>query len=187
MRYRFAAGARFIASPRDIAREPCQRARTCGAPSGRNPSRDKGSLSAPRLCGAILMPMPRRLTAVSVPALLTLRRMRPGHSSPGGRELGPLRLVRYPARGLRPGVPSAACARTSGAAPPAPRADGLQLASSRTRDGWSVTQAPRVGIRIFTSSPPGLSRGSNSALARPHAPVLRLHPGQASARRPLSG
>ena len=37
----------------------------CGAPIGRVRVRKLGSLPAPRLCGDILEPMPRRLTSVS--------------------------------------------------------------------------------------------------------------------------
>jgi hypothetical protein len=119
------------------------------AASRRPASRSSSAASAqPKHCGDVLEPMPRRLTSVSY-ALRTARGIRPGVSSPGGRELGPLRLVRYPAgscRGL-PFVSGPSCPP----APQAPRpksreADGLQLASSWTRDGRSVRRSRGPGI-----------------------------------------
>jgi hypothetical protein len=100
------------------------------------PLRKMGSLSAPRLCGDILMPMPRRLTSVSArSALQPNGGVDLGFPAPGGRELGPLRLLtgaRSEDRSFRP----SAYARTSGAATLAPRSR-RSAARVLMDEGWA--------------------------------------------------
>src|SRR3972149_5691337 len=58
------AQASRSASPRSRAKS-CQRAEGLRGTDRPRPLRKLGSLSAPRFCGDILEPMPRRLTSVS--------------------------------------------------------------------------------------------------------------------------
>jgi len=145
--------ASVIASPRQRARiyqnAPPRGVEDCGAPSGRDPFFWWAASRRPALA-AISSRLP--------PSYLTqLAQAKPkGRASPDDRrfprrcvERRPLRLVRYPDGGVRA---YRACRRPF--CPPPPQAphpspqdtDGLQLASSGTRDGASVTPVGSAGI-----------------------------------------
>ncbi len=114
----------------------------CGAPSGRIRLL-VGSLSAPRLCGDILMPMPRRLTSASAaPRTSTVELTWPFQKTRRPR-VGPLRLVRCPAGGgwgLPVCLGPLVSAGTSGAAPLIPR--GRRSAARVLMDeGWGECNA----------------------------------------------
>jgi hypothetical protein len=154
---------RFSASPRK-ARSHVKQHEDCRAPSGRDPFL-LGSLSAPRFSGDILGPCPP-LTHAAFPEretkLTTSWEFHPArHVVVGGAPLWP---VVTPRAGENPDKPDGprSFAHTSGAAVPRPRdTDGLQLASSWTRDGCSLTEVWRAGIKFYLS-PPGLTgRSSN--------------------------
>jgi hypothetical protein len=120
----------------------------CGAPIGRVRCA-KWAASRRPACGDVFAALPRRLTSVSARAS---ERSRSDETwpfqTPGGRGSEPLRLLRYACarcggnRGFRPRLPRAPQAPH----PKSREADGLQLASSWTRDACSVSEVWSAGI-----------------------------------------
>ena len=143
----------FIASPRTRARI-CQRARdesqrTCGAPSGRIRVFSGQPLGAPLMrryqalstaypCRALVKRDAKPTTPGFHPRRVVRRPPRPDRVTPGARA----RL----AAGLGPCCP----APSSGAASLSQDTDGLQLASSWTRDACSVSARRGAGISFAT-------------------------------------
>ena len=129
-----------------------------GAPIGRVRCANKGSLSAPRR-GDILEPR----TAAYHQWLKTrclAERVLPGghaHSIAGGRTGDPRGCSLRVARGQGLAFSFRKWAHpyraASGAAPSPREADGLQLASSWTRDGRSLRQVLEAGIRWRSRAP----------------------------------
>ena len=138
---------RFAAFARSHIKEHPLEGEDCGAPIGRVRLRNLGSLSAPRLCGDSLGPCRDALPLFPPHAEMSTRKIRPGFSSPGGRELGPLRLVRSLPFVSGPfGPPPLRAPRPSSEV-----TDGLQLESSWTRDGCSLMQRREAGISSLSS------------------------------------
>jgi hypothetical protein len=139
----------------------------CGASSDR--IRFLWAASRRPAYAAILEPMPLRLTSVSAAHPKGTRRIRPGVSSPGGSELGPLRLVRYP-----PAVVGA-CHLSRAPfvrrhlrrrAPHPEKQTVCELASSWTRDGLSVMPPRRGGDKFFMASVIPAQAGNRGQQAR---------------------
>jgi hypothetical protein len=122
----------------------------CGAPSGRVRIL-MGSLSAPRLAAMFSSPTASPLPLF--PPRLDKGRGRFDTAFPVRAatlktpEAGPLPAVRAKVRASRATLVVRAHLRRR--APRPKTTDGLQLASSWTRGGWSLTEARAVGINDF--------------------------------------
>jgi hypothetical protein len=155
---------RFSASPRK-ARSHVKQHEDCRAPSGRDPFL-LGSLSAPRFSGDILGPCPP-LTRAAFPERETklttswefhpARHVVVGGDPPCGRSLPRARARTRTSRTAL--VHSRTLQAPQSLAPETQTV--CELASSWTRDGCSLTEVWRAGIKFYLS-PPGLTgRSSN--------------------------
>jgi hypothetical protein len=176
----------------------------CGAPIGRDPSRDKGSLSAPRIA------LKRR--HASAPPETLRRYFRPrrrptcgasAHRSDApkistrrvpGRAAGERRTPeagRYAAGGVRACISRSDSGPSRPPAPQAPRpksreADGLQLASSWTRDACIVMQMREAGISWSDFFLPLKGGGGRAHLMRHHT-AIQIRRQRRAARRQHQG